>query len=171
MEGIGVAASVISILGLLAQTSKAVARIHRRYVDGPEELATIKRQLQIIESEIELIGVVYNGSIDEELLLPDKVRTLVLRALNNVDINLRDVLRVCAGAESRFRGTSGRLAWSIKGESYVRRALGRLQGTESSLGVILQLLQMYAKRLKGTISRLADITLVSWVRHPENLPF
>jgi len=142
MEAIGTASSVIAVLALTRQVSKAVVRVCERYIEAPRSLVRINRRLQIIEAHTQFLSILSSDALEGKLPLSEKEELLLIQVLDSAANQLSDVLHTCNDVESQFRSKRKRFIWAMNRELELESVLQKLQSTEISLSAVLQVLQV-----------------------------
>lgn len=135
MEAIGLAASLVTLVGTITAAIKVTTTLCHNIRDTPQELAVLNIKLQILEAELEALS--FLTTVELDAVLPIALRFSLLSTLNLTHAALKDILNACEKGGKKT-GLRARLKWSLLDESIVTKQMDTLKHIESSLTLILQ---------------------------------
>jgi hypothetical protein len=142
MEVVGAVASIVTLAALAKEVWNLSSDLLHNYQDAPKELVRISNQTSLICLELECIsqsqkahGLTSSLTFEEAWIFQ--------RSLGAAKTSLAAICRSCQRYPSDKMRTSSRIAWTLFDRKTVEEHLLHLQKTETSLCVILQVVNMY----------------------------
>lgn len=144
MEVVGAVASIVTIAALAKEIWTLVTNLLRDDRKAPQELFRISNQASLILLELECIAKSpfeggHHGLNDS---LTTEEAWILQQSLNGAKNSLNIVLRSCQRQLRNARRASSRLAWSLFEKKIIDENLEYLHRTETSLGIVLQVMNL-----------------------------
>lgn len=143
MDPAGSAASLITLLSAVIAITKTIADLIRRIQGAPEELQEISLKITIVRAQLEqLISIkACLGQSDDQTLSSVFRKTVEssLGATQRASLDIHDALQPLKDKA----GLRTRVLWALLEQGKVENLLRKLRDVQQSLGVSLQILEMY----------------------------
>ncbi|KAF2116871.1 hypothetical protein BDV96DRAFT_36646 [Lophiotrema nucula] len=116
--------------------AKLATELYQLLQEAPSELAVCKKQIHIIDAEVDLLRqrLVSSGRVER----PSPEELAIVSALTAAEVVMRCAVAECGKFACRS-GVRSRVKWVFMDRGAVERLLTRLGRVETSLGVVLQL--------------------------------
>lgn len=142
MEVVGAVASIVTLVALAKEVWNLCSDLLHNYQDAPKELVRLSNQASLICLELECISRSQRAH-GLTSSLTNEESWIFQQSLGTAKTSLAAIYR----SYQRYRGdktrTSSRIAWTLFDRKSVEEHLLHLQKTETSLCVILQVINMY----------------------------
>jgi hypothetical protein len=142
MEVVGVVASIVTLAALAKEVWNLSTDLLHNYQDAPKELVRISNQTSLICLELECISQSQKAHGLTSSLTNEEAWIFQL-SLGAARASLAAICRSCQRHPSDKKRMSSRIAWTLFDRKTVEEHLLHLQKTETSLCVILQVVNMY----------------------------
>lgn len=144
-EVLAIAGGIASFAQILATAVKACEKITQfcqDFQDAPMELLRIRDKMCILKASLlEIQRFLF--AFPDDVLLPPDLRKVLVNVFDFVQVNvvaLDQVSRLQAGCSSRSVGK--RLRWAVLDRSRAEKLLRNLKDSESTLSVVIGLLNL-----------------------------
>jgi hypothetical protein len=122
MEAIGPSSALRTIADLVAKAADTL----RRYPHANEHLQKLHQSLKTVQAETKLLALIFDDDLLKVLGLDEDTNSIFEEALSNVTSNFNDVLEFCSHLDTQIATKTGRLLWSVKGDTGLQKVLSRL---------------------------------------------
>ena len=139
MDPVNGTASVLALVQVAAVLGKSILVLCQSIRDAPTELNAIANHFKIIQLELHVLENIPGPTIGKSNT--DETYQILATALESAVSNIRAIERACLHLEVG-RSLERRLRWALLDRPSIQRAMHRLQDTESSLCVVLQILTL-----------------------------
>jgi hypothetical protein len=158
MEIVGAVASIVTIAGLAKEVWILATGLLRDDRSAPQELLHISNQASLILHELECITGFQreDGHRGSAASITKEEAWILEQSLNAAKRSLSVLRRLCERRSRNGGSTSSRLAWALFMKKTVEEYLEQLHKTETSLGVILQVINLYVLGC-GSLGRRLDL--------------
>jgi ankyrin repeat protein len=138
MEPISAVASIVTLAGLAKELSTLTINLFCGLKSAPADLARLQQKISLIVLELEFLqqSTVPPGS--DHLLDTSELRVLA----QSLEIARRNLQAIHGDCKAISRRPKSRVRWALFEKKKANEYLAQIQTTESTLGVILQLMNM-----------------------------
>ncbi|KAH7068628.1 ankyrin repeat-containing domain protein [Paraphoma chrysanthemicola] len=143
MEVVGAVASIVTLAALAKEVWTLSSDLLHNYQDAPKELVRISNQAALICLELKCISQSHK-SHDLTSSFTNEEAWIFQQSLRAAKTSLAAICHSCQRHSSDESRASSRIAWTLFDRKTVERHLQHLQQTETSLCVILQVINIRA---------------------------
>ncbi|ORY16252.1 ankyrin repeat-containing domain protein [Clohesyomyces aquaticus] len=143
MEVVGTVASIVTLAALAKELWALSVNLLHSYHDAPQELLRVSNQTSLILLELECIRRSQKEGCISSLLTNEEA-WIFQQSLIAAKTSLAAIYRSCERYASNKKRATGRIAWTLFDRKAADEHLVHLQRTETSLGVVLQVINIRA---------------------------